>query len=93
MPLLHPTRNSSLQRLQEVDKPELYRDMFPYTKISRIPFDGVYVDPRPADPMFITDTTFRDGQQARPPYSVKQILHIYDLLLDLGGKSCLTRAS
>ena len=41
MPLLHPTRNSSLQRLQEVDKPELYRDMFPYTKISRIPFNGV----------------------------------------------------
>lgn len=93
MPLLHPKRDVSLQRLQEVDSPELYRDMFPYTKISRVPFDGVYVDPRPAEPLFITDTTFRDGQQARPPYSVKQILHIYDMLHDLGGRSGLIRAS
>ena len=37
--------------------------------------------------MFITDTTFRDGQQARPPYTVKQIARIYDLLHKLGGKS------
>ncbi|MDL2279632.1 histone-lysine N-methyltransferase [Desulfovibrio sp. OttesenSCG-928-G11] len=93
MPLLHPKRNLSLRHLQEVDGPELFRDMFPFTKISRIAFDGVYVDPRPADPMFITDTTFRDGQQARPPYTVKQILDIFDLLHELGGRSGLIRAS
>lgn len=49
--------------------------------------------PGPADPMFITDTTFRDGQQARPPYTVKQIARIYDLLHKLGGKSGLIQAS
>ena len=43
--------------------------------------------------MFITDTTFRDGQQARPPYTVKQIARIYDLLHKLGGKSGLIQAS
>lgn len=93
MALLHPTRNASATHLHEVEKPELFRDMFPYTKISRIPFDGVFVDPRPAEPMFITDTTFRDGQQARPPYTVEQILTIYDLLHELGGRSGLIRAS
>lgn len=91
MPLLHPTRNPASAVLREVDKPELFRDMFPYSKISRIPFDGVFVDPRPADPMFITDTTFRDGQQARPPYTVQQILDMYDLLHELGGRSGLIR--
>lgn len=93
MALLHPTRNPSARLLQEVETPELFRDMFPYTKISRIPFDGVYVDSRPADPMFLTDTTFRDGQQARPPYTVRQILDIFDLLYELGGRSGLIRAS
>ena len=32
----------------------------------------------------ITDTTFRDGQQARPPYTVDQMVHIYDLLAQAG---------
>jgi isopropylmalate/homocitrate/citramalate synthase len=92
MPLLHPTRNPAASVLREVEKPELYREVFPYSRISRVPFDGVFVDPRPADPMFITDTTFRDGQQARPPYTVQQIARLYDLLHELGGRSGLIRA-
>jgi len=73
--------------------PELFREMFPYTKVSRVVFDGVYVEPRPASPMFITDTTFRDGQQARPPYTVAQIVQIYEMLHELGGRSGLIQAS
>ena len=92
MPLLHPNRNPASLSLINTEKAELFRDVFPYSKISRVPFDGIYVEPRPANPMFITDTTFRDGQQARPPYTVKQILHIYDLLHELGGRSGLIRA-
>ena len=92
MPLLHLNRNPAALSLVNTDKAELFRDVFPYTKISRVPFDGVFVSPRPADPMFITDTTFRDGQQARPPYTVKQIVHIFELLHDLGGRSGLIRA-
>ena len=92
MPLLHPNRNPASLSLVHTEKAELFRDVFPYSKISRVPFDGIYVEPRPAEPMFITDTTFRDGQQARPPYTVKQILHIYDLLHELGGRSGLIRA-
>ncbi len=92
MPLLHPGRNSARLSLQHPEEPELFRDMFPYSRISRVAFDGIHVEPRPASPMFITDTTFRDGQQARPPYSVKQIVHMYDLLHELGGRSGLVHA-
>ena len=79
--------------LEDRAEPQLYRELFPYTKIGRIGFDGTIIAPRPADPCFITDTTFRDGQQARPPYTVKQIAHIFDLLHKLGGKSGLIQAS
>ncbi|MDR0339562.1 MAG: histone-lysine N-methyltransferase [Desulfovibrio sp.] len=92
MALLHPTGNPASRHLREVDSPELFRDMFPYAKVSRTPFDGVFVDSRPADPMFITDTTFRDGQQARPPYTVRQITDIYSLIYELGGRGGLIRA-
>ncbi len=92
MSLLHPKRSPQSTHLSEVGTPELFREMFPYTKVARVPFDGVFVDPRPAEPMFITDTTFRDGQQARPPYSVEQIATIYDMLHELGGRSGLIRA-
>ena len=90
----HASRPLTLDNRVELRvEPELYRDVFPYTHVSRIEFDDTFLVPRPADPMFITDTTFRDGQQARPPYTVKQIARIYDLLHKLGGKSGLIQAS
>ena len=39
----------------------------------------------------ITDTTFRDGQQARPPYTVQQIETIFDLLHRLSGTNGVIR--
>jgi isopropylmalate/homocitrate/citramalate synthase len=79
-------------RLVNPEEPELFRDFFPYTRIGRISFDDTFVMPRPASPMLITDTTFRDGQQARPPYTVEQIEYIYDALHRLGGFSGLINA-
>ncbi|GFK94620.1 Citrate (Re)-synthase [Fundidesulfovibrio magnetotacticus] len=93
MTLMHLNRTMPRLRLDNSDTPELYRELFPYTKISRVPFDDTIAMPRPAERMFITDTTFRDGQQARPPYTVKQIVHIFDMLHRLGGQSGLIRAS
>ena len=93
MSLLYQKHASRPLTLDNRVEPELYRDVFPYTQVSRIEFDDTFLVPRPADPMFITDTTFRDGQQARPPYTVKQIARIYDLLHKLGGKSGLIQAS
>ena len=93
MSLLYQKHASRPLTLDNRVEPELYRDVFPYTHVSRIEFDDTFLVPRPANPMFITDTTFRDGQQARPPYTVKQIARIYDLLHKLGGKSGLIQAS
>lgn len=66
-------------------EPNLLRDDFPYTRIPPIRFDGdALAQAVPAD-IWITDTTFRDGQQARAPYTVEQIVELYDLLNQLGG--------
>ena len=37
------------------------------------------------DEIWITDTTFRDGQQARAPYTTEQIVKLYDMMHRLGG--------
>jgi len=55
-------------------------------------FDGRSVPMEPAPDFFITDTTFRDGQQARPPYKVEQIVRLYDMLGRLGGPNGVIRA-
>jgi isopropylmalate/homocitrate/citramalate synthase len=80
-------------RLQEVEEPNLMRDIFPYTEVARIDFDYKFVMPQPPEEMLITDTTFRDGQQARPPYTVRQIVEIFDLLHRLSGPKGIIRQS
>jgi isopropylmalate/homocitrate/citramalate synthase len=77
--------------LLDVQEPNLYRHIFPYEEISRVEFDNrfVFIDP-PAE-IFITDTTFRDGQQARPPYTVEQIVALYEMLHKLGGANGVIR--
>jgi isopropylmalate/homocitrate/citramalate synthase len=78
-------------KLVDVDKPNLYREMFPYTEFPKVVFDHQPVpQDMPAD-IWITDTTFRDGQQARPPYTPEQILRIYDLLHQIDGGTGLIR--
>ncbi len=71
--------------LKNISEPNLQRDVFPYEEVCRIDFDHKFIPIDPPDELWITDTTFRDGQQARPPYSVEQILHIFDFLSRLSG--------
>ncbi len=78
-------------RLVEVSEPNLMRNIFPYTEVARIDFDYKFVVPCPAEQMLITDTTFRDGQQARPPYTVRQIVEIFDMLHKLSGPKGIIR--
>lgn len=80
-------------RLQEVEQPNLMRDIFPYVEVARIDFDYKFVMPQPPEEMVITDTTFRDGQQARPPYTVRQIVEIFDMLHRLSGPKGVIRQS
>ena len=93
MSIIYQTSGNRPLPLQDVEQPQLYRELFPYTSICRTAFDDVLLAPRPAEQMRITDTTFRDGQQARPPYTVKQVAKMFDFLHRLGGKSGLITAS
>ena len=93
MDLLHSKSHQLPLPLQSPDKPQLYREQFPYTSICRTEFDDVMLAPHPAEQMRITDTTFRDGQQARTPYTVKQVAKIFDYLHRLGGRTGLIQAS
>ena len=89
--------------LVDATQPNLLEGVFPYSLPPLVRFDGPaveYIDGKPVTfdlasvrnrPILITDTTFRDGQQARPPYTVDQMVHIYDLLAKLGGPGGVIR--
>ena len=86
-------RDASGQQLREVTQPNLLREMFPYRAVPRIVFDGNVEPLDPAPDFLITDTTFRDGQQARPPYTVGQIVDLFKMLHRLGGPHGVIRQS
>ena len=71
--------------LQDIPDPNLYRDVFNYTEVPKIPFNHRRVPMGMPKEVWITDTTFRDGQQAIEPYSVKQIVDLFKLMSKLGG--------
>ena len=80
-------------QLIDTEEPSLRRDIYPYSEVCRIDFDHQVSSLDPAKHFLITDTTFRDGQQARPPYTVQQIVHIFDILHRLGGPRGIIRQS
>jgi len=69
----------------EVNKPRLYKDYFPWEKPPVMVMDGISLPVKPPEKMWLTDTTFRDGQQAREPYTSKQIAQLFEFLHELGG--------
>lgn len=77
--------------LQNVEKPQLYRNLFPFDEICKIDFDNKIYLPSPPKDVWITDTTFRDGQQSRPPYTVQQIVDLFKLISKLSGPHGLIR--
>lgn len=79
--------------LQDVDNPQLYRDVFDYENVPKIIFNSRHVPMAMPENIWMTDTTFRDGQQSTSPYTVKQIVDIFKLMSKLGGKKGLIRQS
>ena len=79
--------------LDDVQKPNVFRNMFPYSEVPKIPFNDRIVPHNMPKDIWITDTTFRDGQQSRAPYTTEQIVTIYDYLHRLGGPNGMIRAS
>ncbi len=78
-------------KLHDIDRPNLYRETFPYTEFPKVFFEDAAPLMEIPEKIWITDTTFRDGQQARPPYKPEQILRIYDLLHEIDGGTGLIR--
>ncbi len=79
--------------LQDVAEPNLYRDVYPYDEIPKIAFNHRRVPLNMPEDIWITDTTFRDGQQSRAPYTKDQIVDLYKMLARLGGPKGIIRQS
>ena len=79
--------------LQDVQEPNLYRDLYDYSQIPMIAFNHRRVPENMPSEIWITDTTFRDGQQSRAPYTAKQIEELYKLEARLGGPQGIIRQS
>lgn len=79
--------------LREVEQPNLLRNIFPYSEVPKVDFDFAILPINPARTFLITDTTFRDGQQARPPFSVEQIATVFDYLHQMSGRRGIIRQS
>jgi len=75
----------------DVEEPNLFRPLFPYHEVPRIAFNHRLVPMKMPKEIWVTDTTFRDGQQAMPPYTVKQIVDLYKMLHRLGGPQGVIR--
>lgn len=77
--------------LQDVAEPKLYREIFDYESVPKVSFNNRLVPMHMPDEIWITDTTFRDGQQACAPFTVEQIVHVYKLLSKLSGPNGIVR--
>ena len=71
--------------LQDVADPNLYRDIYNYEDIPKIAFNHRRVPMNMPKDIWITDTSFRDGQQSVEPYTVEQIVDLFKLMSELGG--------
>ena len=80
-------------QLVDVDEPNTFRNLFPYSEVPKIAFNDRIVPHNMPEDIWITDTTFRDGQQSRAPYTTEQIVTIYDYLHKLGGPKGIIRQS
>jgi citrate (Re)-synthase len=78
--------------IEPVDEPNLLRSMFPYHQVPKITFEPApEVTLDPPEESFVTCTTFRDGQQARTPYTVQQIVDLYEMESRLSGPNGVIR--
>ena len=71
--------------LQDVKDPNLYREIYNYEEIPKVAFNHRRVPINMPKEIWITDTSFRDGQQSVEPYTVEQIVDLFKLMSELGG--------
>ena len=79
--------------LQERATPNLYRRLYDYQSVPKVSFNHRFVPVQMPENIWITDTTFRDGQQAMKPFTTQQIVDLYKMMHRLGGPKGLIRQS
>ena len=57
-----------IYHLDDVEVPNVYRNLFPYDQVPKVAFNDRIVPHNMPKEIWITDTTFRDGQQSRAVY-------------------------
>ena len=90
-------------KLKEVPEPNMLTDIFAHKIPPKIVFDDTVTeqlfgktytidakDMKTRD-IHITDTTFRDGQQSRPPYTVEQVVKLFEFISKLSGPNGVIR--
>ncbi|HET7559352.1 MAG TPA: 2-isopropylmalate synthase [Limnochordia bacterium] len=88
---LHALIQTAAGAVPNPSEPNLLRALYPYAGPPRLEFAPHPPGPAlPAD-FYITDTTFRDGQQARTPYTPEQITTLFDFLHRLSGPEGVIR--
>lgn len=80
-------------KLTENMEPELLRNIFPYSEVPKIEFENSIILNDIPDEIWITDTTFRDGQQAMAPFKEEHIVELFKMMSELGGEKGLIRQS
>ncbi|SJZ66836.1 2-isopropylmalate synthase [Garciella nitratireducens] len=71
----------------DIQKPNFYKDVFPYEDLPKVTFDNIQIPMDLPNNIWITDTTFRDGQQSLSPFTVKQMVQLYSYLHKLDNHS------
>ncbi len=79
--------------LQDVAEPNLYREIYDYEHVPKVAFNLRHVPMQMPKEIWMTDTTFRDGQQSVSPFTPEQILHLFKLMSRLGGPRGMVRQS
>ncbi len=87
------SENEYSYMLQDVAEPELFRTFYEYTSIPKVGFNERHVPMVTPEELWITDTTFRDGQQSTSPFTVEQIVEIFKMLSRLSGPNGIVRQS
>ena len=78
-------KNSYKYSLQDVAEPNLQRDVYSYGTVPKVAFNHRRVPLNMPEEIWITDTSLRDGQQSVEPYTVEQIVNIYQFILSTEG--------
>lgn len=79
--------------LIDTEEPNLLRNIFPYTEVPKIEIEKKCIMTDLPEEIWVTDTTFRDGQQSMAPFKEEHIVKLFKLMSKLGGEKGFIRQS